>query len=63
MPVGIIAGWYAEVSIRAPREGGDDTIQLMPVSGAVSIRAPREGGDKIRGFAGGFSPGFNPRPP
>ncbi len=35
-----------DVSIRAPREGGDVREQLLGFALRVSIRAPREGGDE-----------------
>ena len=45
--VGIGDVAVAEVSIRAPREGGDG-VGLGGVLGeGVSIRAPREGGDSV----------------
>ena len=34
------------VSIRAPREGGDEALALNILGLYVSIRAPREGGDR-----------------
>ena len=34
-----------EISIRAPREGGDGDAQLGHAQEKISIRAPREGGD------------------
>ena len=33
------------ISIHAPREGGDDTLTTVSLSGYISIHAPREGGD------------------
>ncbi len=41
--------WPKSVSIRAPREGGDQQTLTMSQPMKVSIRAPREGGDDIRG--------------
>ncbi len=35
-----------DVSIRAPREGGDESQRVHLTVFAVSIRAPREGGDR-----------------
>ena len=52
-----------KVSIRAPREGGDDPVKMEKLSATVSIRAPREGGDSCAVGRPHFDPGFNPRPP
>jgi len=46
MEKGRIVTVIASVSIRAPREGGDDRSTLGKRGFPVSIRAPREGGDK-----------------
>ena len=51
------------VSIRAPREGGDNLDAAVRTELAVSIRAPREGGDAIQTYIQNKLGGFNPRPP
>ena len=51
------------VSIRAPREGGDDLTGEIEEEREVSIRAPREGGDGAGAGVNGNDYGFNPRPP
>ena len=35
----------SEISIHAPREGGDDSHSSPTSLGSISIHAPREGGD------------------
>ena len=52
-----------EVSIRAPREGGDSRCTFGLVLLQVSIRAPREGGDRIVHLGRAPINCFNPRPP
>ena len=55
---------YLDVSIRAPRAGGDaDDAPDALAGAAVSIRAPRAGGDEGRNPPGEVDEGFNPRPP
>ena len=40
-------GQRRPISIHAPREGGDLTVEMVPTAtGSISIHAPREGGDK-----------------
>ena len=34
-----------EISIHAPREGGDHTVTITSCIISISIHAPREGGD------------------
>ncbi len=51
------------VSIRAAREGGDDTFQGDEDTGKVSIRAAREGGDCGERFDLLCRFCFNPRRP
>ena len=53
----------SEISIHAPREGGDDSHSSPTSLGSISIHAPREGGDHLQ--QGGQHPRrhFNPRPP
>ena len=34
-----------KISIHAPREGGDDAVNITPDTELISIHAPREGGD------------------
>ena len=36
---------YCEISIHAPREGGDEWQDYMRTYCEISIHAPREGGD------------------
>ena len=55
--------WY-EVSIRAPRTGGDlDRAGAAAILVHVSIRAPRTGGDRSARSPARSSSCFNPRPP
>ena len=56
--------WDREISIHAPREGGDDRCRrgLSP-AGTISIHAPREGGDRFRRHVLQTVCDFNPRPP
>ena len=35
-----------KISIHAPREGGDKSIEQEANNGIISIHAPREGGDR-----------------
>ena len=59
----LCCGMVVEVSIRAPREGGDHPDSTVLVQGFVSIRAPREGGDCLERGCKIFINSFNPRPP
>ena len=36
----------ADISIHAPREGGDTMLDPVAIAIPISIHAPREGGDK-----------------
>ena len=56
--------WYAgrNVSIRAPRTGGDIGCRVHAGDGLVSIRAPRTGGDGHVRDGRTQMPCFNPRP-
>ena len=55
---------YADISIHAPREGGDLIGRpRLHGRGGISIHAPREGGDASRSFFVRPSLDFNPRPP
>ena len=38
----------AEISIHAPREGGDEVLAVDNCECQISIHAPREGGDDYR---------------
>ena len=52
-----------DISIHAPREGGDlGTLPSCPVH-TISIHAPREGGDTVRLRWRFPAADFNPRPP
>ena len=60
----VISRTYKELSIHAPREGGDDTLDaLLTFDAGLSIHAPREGGDDIVIAVDGQQSPFNPRPP
>ena len=52
-----------EISIHAPREGGDLVDPAGVHKGGISIHAPREGGDGVGALFGVPQPDFNPRPP
>ena len=52
-----------DVSIRAPREGGDSLCLTIRILIPVSIRAPREGGDLQLVKDKMNTNSFNPRPP
>ena len=53
-----------EVSIRAPRAGGDLSMPALPSVFGVSIRAPRAGGDMLSSRVSASTRRcFNPRPP
>ena len=56
-------GVCMDVSIRAPREGGDGSGPFTVVVAAVSIRAPREGGDLTSNASGLTLPRFQSAPP
>ena len=38
---------HHQISIHAPREGGDDIVDAIHVVQTISIHAPREGGDSM----------------
>ena len=44
---GVLRAELRDVSIRAPREGGDFLTSMSFLKMSVSIRAPREGGDSL----------------
>ena len=44
---------HMEISIHAPREGGDSTYRVGITQDYISIHAPREGGDALANFIGG----------
>ena len=54
---------FGDISIHAPREGGDISVAFMLFLLDISIHAPREGGDyhTIKKKSRIFN--FNPRPP
>ena len=52
-----------EISIHAPREGGDPADQRGNSSPCISIHAPREGGDSAYYNSPWLPTYFNPRPP
>ena len=57
-------GILFEISIHAPREGGDaDKVVQMITGFIISIHAPREGGDWCRQCSARRPQYFNPRPP
>jgi len=58
-----ICRWRKDVSIRAPREGGDAQVPMAELPNVVSIRAPREGGDRRLMHLQRLMESFNPRPP
>ena len=53
----------ADISIHAPREGGDGTPYIIHATVEISIHAPREGGDQTMGKPRVLTSYFNPRPP
>ena len=56
--------WDAmNISIHAPREGGDIDIDDLQECMDISIHAPREGGDAPASWATPRSPGFQSTPP
>ena len=52
-----------QISIHAPREGGDQGFNGVNSGIAISIHAPREGGDVIYHNLLTKLVDFNPRPP
>ena len=53
-----------DISIHAPRKGGDDRIPTFGVADIrISIHAPRKGGDKNESKNKTNDQNFNPRPP
>ena len=52
-----------QISIHAPREGGDLDFLGTVLDFIISIHAPREGGDTQTGNSTGYPTNFNPRPP
>ena len=52
-----------EISIHAPREGGDSDNISADASLYISIHAPREGGDRTGRLHEYLDAHFNPRPP
>ena len=59
-----ITPFMADISIHAPREGGDDAHCIAQIDLLqISIHAPREGGDGSANITCGMSSHFNPRPP
>ena len=54
---------HFEISIHAPREGGDIVFPPLSQTGGISIHAPREGGDRSKRRTKSAKRDFNPRPP
>ena len=52
-----------DISIHAPREGGDGTAGKIKNDNMISIHAPREGGDRVLSVVPQSGSSFNPRPP
>ena len=52
-----------EISIHAPREGGDECRLAWKKMQDISIHAPREGGDRWRGFGRSVKALFQSTPP
>ena len=52
-----------DISIHAPREGGDSRGELTTLRTGISIHAPREGGDVCSSKGALHRSDFNPRPP
>ena len=52
-----------DISIHAPREGGDNTAVLGLLQSTNSIHAPRQGGDYKGRDCFSDTIDFNPRPP
>ena len=52
-----------DISIHAPREGGDAHHFRQDDNAGISIHAPREGGDRVHGSNAAHGWHFNPRPP
>ena len=56
--------WHRpDISLHAPREGGDHDFLSVRAADGISIHAPREGGDYARRQSGCTPQDFNPRPP
>ena len=45
-----VVNLYFDISIHAPREGGDPVCVATPAPSKISIHAPREGGDPVFDF-------------
>ena len=52
-----------DISIHAPREGGDNKFGKLSRVIVISIHAPREGGDSTIWLDTDRAKHFNPRPP
>ena len=52
-----------DISIHAPREGGDLGDRHIQAGLAISIHAPREGGDRVISLHGGLRVQFQSTPP
>ena len=59
----IITNIPPDISIHAPREGGDFKIHCYHLTSRISIHAPREGGDQYGAYLTNLNDDFNPRPP
>ena len=60
----VIGSLLIDISIHAPREGGDaGQPRYFHLLCVISIHAPREGGDGRKPSASSENPNFNPRPP
>ena len=53
----------SNISIHAPREGGDAAVSWCHFAAVISIHAPREGGDFVWVMIQRAVSDFNPRPP
>ena len=53
----------SNISIHAPRVGGDPQPRRLRQGAGISIHAPRVGGDRLRGSPSVSVQHFNPRPP
>ena len=58
-----IFGLLFDISIHAPREGGDFSRFIFLSGSMISIHAPREGGAKFLSSFVLIYTNFNPRPP
>ena len=54
---------FGDISIHAPREGGDVKRWIARLETEISIHAPREGGDCADKRSRRLQKRFNPRPP